>query len=50
MSGTIEGALALGGLFTAFLVVYWTMKAFEIETKEAIIPATVEHLTYKKAA
>lgn len=48
MTNMIEGSLAMGGLFTAFLVAYWTMKAFE--TKEAIIPATVKHLPYKKAA
>jgi hypothetical protein len=38
----------MGGLFTAFLVAYWTMKAFE--PKEAVIPATVELPHYKKAA
>lgn len=48
MSSLIEGSLAMGGLFTAFLVAYWTMKAFE--TKEAVTPATVEHPRYKKAA
>lgn len=48
MNGLIEGSLALGGLFTAFLVSYWTMKAFE--PKEAVIPATVEQPRYKKAA
>jgi len=48
MNSLIEGALAMGGLFTAFLVSYWTMKAFE--PKEATIPATVKHPRYKKAA
>jgi len=46
MNSLIEGSLAMGGLFTAFLVSYWTMKA--LESKEAIIPATVEHPRYKK--
>lgn len=31
----------MGGLFTVFLVSYWTMKAFE--PKEAASPATVEY-------
>ena len=31
----------MGGLFTAFLVSYWTMKAFE--PKVAASPATVEY-------
>jgi hypothetical protein len=48
MSSLIEGSLAMGGLFTAFLVSYWTMKAFE--PKEAVNLATVEHRRYKKAA
>lgn len=38
----------MGGLFTAFLVSYWTMKAFE--SNVAVNPATVEHPRYKKAA
>ena len=38
----------MGGLFTAFLVAYWTLKAFE--PKEAVIPATVEQPRYPKAA
>jgi hypothetical protein len=48
MSSLIEGSLAMGGLFTALLVSYWTMKASE--PKEAIIPATVKHPRYKKVA
>lgn len=48
MHSLIEGSLAMGGLFTAFLVSYWTMKAFEL--KEAVVPVTVEHPRYKKAA
>jgi len=48
MNSLIEGSLAMGGLFTAFLVSYWMMKAFE--PKEAIIPATVKRPRYKKAA
>ena len=48
MNSLIEGSLAIGWLFTAFLVSYWTMKGFE--PKEAIIPATVEHPRYKKVA
>ena len=31
----------MGGLFTAFLISYWTMKAFD--PKEATSPATVEY-------
>ena len=50
MSNMIEGSLAISGLFTAFLVAYWTMKAYESEAKEAIIPATIEHVPFKKAA
>jgi hypothetical protein len=48
MNSMIEGSLAMGGLFAAFLVSYWTMKAFE--PKEAIIPATVKHPRYKNVA
>jgi hypothetical protein len=48
MNGLIEGSLAMGGLLTAFLVSYWTMKAFE--RKEAVAPVTVEHPRYRKAA
>lgn len=48
MNSLIEGSLAMGGLFTAFLVSYWTMKAFE--PKVAVQPMTVEHPRYKKAA
>jgi hypothetical protein len=29
MNSLIEGSLAMGELITAFLVSYWTMKAFE---------------------
>jgi hypothetical protein len=47
MNGLIEASLAMGGLFTAFLVSYWTMKAFE--PKEAVQPAA-EYPRYKKAA
>jgi hypothetical protein len=48
MHGLIEGSLAMGGLFTAFLVSYWTVKAFG--PKEAVIPVTVEHPRHRKAA
>jgi hypothetical protein len=48
MNGIIEGSLAVGGLLLAFLVSYWTLKAFE--PKEAFTRATVEHPRYKKAA
>ncbi len=48
MSSLIEGTLAMGGLFTAFLVSYWTMKAFE--PTEPLIPATVERPRLAKAA
>jgi hypothetical protein len=48
MNGLIEASLAMGGLFTAFVVSYWTMKAFE--PHETVQPATVEYPRYKKAA
>ncbi len=48
MNSLIEGSLAMGGLFMAFLVSYWTMKAFE--PQEAVNPATVEQPRYKTAA
>lgn len=38
----------MGGLFTAFLTAYWTLKAFE--PRETVTPATVEQPRYKKAA
>ena len=38
----------MGGLFTAFLSAYWTLKAFE--PKGAVIPVTVEQPRYPKAA
>ncbi len=47
MNSLIEGSFAMGWLFTAFLVSYWTMKAFE--PKEAINRATVKLPRYKKA-
>jgi hypothetical protein len=48
MNGIIEGSLAVSGLFAAFLLSYWTLKAFE--PKEALARVTVEHTRYKKAA
>lgn len=48
MTSLIEGSLARGGLFMAFLVSCSTMKAFE--PKEAANSATVEHPRLKKAA
>jgi hypothetical protein len=48
MNGLIEASLAMGGLLTAFVVSYWTMKAFE--PYQAFQPATVEEPRYKKAA
>ncbi|WP_455245092.1 hypothetical protein [Petrachloros mirabilis] len=44
----VEASLAISGLFTAFVVSYWTMKAYE--PKEAVIPVTVDQPRYKKAA
>lgn len=48
MNSLIEGSLTMGGLFTALLVSYWTMKAFE--PKEIVVPVTVEHPRYRKTA
>jgi hypothetical protein len=48
VNSVIHATLALSGLFTAFLVSYWTMKAFEL--KQAVISARVEQSRYKKAA
>jgi len=48
MNSTIEATLAMSGLFTAFLVSHWTMKAFEL--KQAVIPVTVNQPRNKKAA
>lgn len=48
MNSIIDASLATSGLFTAFVVFYWTMKAFEL--KEAVIPVTVDRPRYKKAA
>ena len=48
MNSIVEGSLAVVGLLAAFLVSYWTLKAFE--PKEALTRATVEHPRYKKAA
>ncbi len=48
VNSVIETTLALSGLFTTFLVSYWTMKAFEL--KEAIVPVAVNQPRSKKAA
>jgi hypothetical protein len=48
MNSLIEGSLAMGGLLTAFLASYWTMKA--LEPNEAVSPTPVEHPRFKKAA
>ncbi|QPD02525.1 MAG: hypothetical protein Nkreftii_000299 [Candidatus Nitrospira kreftii] len=48
MHGLIEGSIAMGELFTVFLVSYWTVKA--LEPKEDVVPVTVEHQRYRKVA
>jgi len=48
MHSLIEGSIAMGGLFTAFLVSYWTVKAFG--PKEAIVPVTIKYRRYRKEA
>ena len=48
MNSTIEATLAMSGLFTTFLIFYWTMKASEL--KQAVIPITVNQPRSKKAA
>lgn len=48
MNDIIVASLAVSGLFAAFLMSFWTLKAFE--PKEALTRVTVEHLRYKKAA
>jgi len=44
----VDGTLAIGGLFAAFLVSYWTMKAFT--PKAAVIPITVQRPRLKTSA
>jgi nucleoside recognition membrane protein YjiH len=48
VNGVIQASVAISGLFTAFVVSYWKMKAFGL--KEAVVPAGVEQSRYKKAA
>jgi hypothetical protein len=45
MCNLIEESFAMGGLFTAFLVSYWTMKAFEPKGVASL--ATAKYPRYK---
>ena len=48
INGIIEASLAMGGMFAALLVSYWTLKF--LEPKGALTRITVKRPRYKKMA